>query len=161
MQVRVALRASVCLPRLVWGGDSNDEGHHKLLASELLESRPFIPDHGGVQDGFCCIGAAVPNRRLVPGFSMRGLVKIVKRMKLNKKPKYSTDLDEMEDVNGSGVEVEVIVSDCSDDSTAGYSSSFSLNASGSSLYRNHDERIRADRRAVADIREKARGGGQG
>lgn len=152
LQVRVALRASAGLPRLIWGGDHIDEGHRKLLAAELLGSRQFIPDDDGVHNGFLFIDAAVPGRRRVPGFGVRGLVEILKRMKLTERPTFAAETPGAED-NEDCAEDDVVVSDYSDDSAPSYSFDLSVGAAD-------DLRAGVGRSGVpeaAGVRNRARG----
>lgn len=129
LQVRVALRECAGLPRLVWGGDHVDEGHRKLFAAELLASRAFIPDDGNIQNGFLFLDAGASQSRRVPGFSKRGLVVILKRMKLTKKPTFAGDIGDLEDGIKSGGESDVVLSDYSDDAGPDDSFEFSFDAS--------------------------------
>lgn len=155
LQVRVALRASAGLPRLIWGGDHIDEGHRKLLAAELLGSRLFIPDGGGIHNGFLFIDAAVPDRRRVPGFGVRGLVEILKRMKLTEKPTFVADAGGMEDKEEC-VEDDVVVSDYSGDSAPSYSFGLSFDAADDRRAGVH----RAGVEVAAGVGNHAGGGGR-
>lgn len=128
MKVRVALRESAGLPRLVWGGDHIDEGHRKLFAAELLGSGSFVPDHCVIRNGLLFIDATLPERRRVPGFGKRGLVVILKRMKLTKKPSFAAGLGDTENGIESEIEKDVVMSDFSDQEAPGHSSDFSFDA---------------------------------
>lgn len=126
--MRVALRESAGLPRLVWGGDHIDEGHRKLFAAELLGSGSFVPDHCVIRNGLLFIDATLPERRRVPGFGKRGLVVILKRMKLTKKPSFAAGLGDTENGIESEIEKDVVMSDFSDQEAPGHSSDFSFDA---------------------------------
>lgn len=155
-QVRVALRASADLPRLVWGGDHIDEGHRKLFAAELLGSHSFIPDDDGIHNGFLFTDAAVPKRRRVPGFAKRGLVKILQRMKLTEKPTFVPHVGSVDNGLESGVEDDVVVSDYSDDTSASYSSALSFDAADG---RRHGKG-RTDSQPAAGAGDRSGAGGE-
>lgn len=84
MQVRTALRKAAGLRRVMGRGGHMDEGLRKLWAAELIALRPYLANHGRLDNGLMLLDGEDAQRGAVEGFTEASLALYVQRMVVRK-----------------------------------------------------------------------------